>query len=82
MKVTVINNNGNIRVHRKGCRDVAKESRSAESTWTLEISEGREVGEVVVDDLNDSFGWSPEDEEPAPWVLDRDITILPCCNGH
>jgi len=79
MKVTILNNyrgSGNVRVHRSDCRDVAKERPQSDSVWQLETT--GDIAEAVVKDLNDSFGWTPDDDEPQPWHV-SDITVLPCC---
>jgi hypothetical protein len=81
MRVYVINNyqgSGNVRVHREGCRDIAKEIPRSDNHWKLDVPAGESVADAVADDLCESFGWSPDSEEPKPWNA-SDITVLPCC---
>lgn len=81
MKVQVVNHTRrDIQVHKVGCADIAREQKKGmvNSTWVIEVPEGKTITQAVVDDLNAGFGWTPEDEEPAPWS-DSNVDCLPCC---
>ncbi len=81
MKVQVVNHmRRDIEVHKVGCADIAREQkrRQVNSTWVTEIPEGKTIVEAVVAELNDDFGWSPDDGEPAPWAV-HNVRVLPCC---
>lgn len=68
-----------ILVHAPGCRDISKDLKRANSDWKVEVPEGKTIAQAVVDDLNESFGWTPEDDEPAPWK-EHNVTLLPCAH--
>lgn len=81
MKVQVVNHmTRDIEVHKVGCADIAREQkrRQINSTWVEDVPEGKTIVEAVVDALNESFGWSPDDGEPAPWRA-KHVRCLPCC---
>lgn len=81
MKVQVVNHmTRDIEVHKVGCADIAREQkrRQVNSTWVQDVPEGKTIVQAVVDELNESFGWTPADEEPAPWA-EHNVRLLPCC---
>lgn len=69
-------------VHKPGCADIARDEkkRLVNSRWVIEIADGADVADAAIKDLNDGFGWSPDDDEPPPWSTD-DVRILPCTKG-
>lgn len=78
MKVHVINSmSGMIRVHKIGCKDIVKDTRRANSEWTQDVPDGETIGEAVVRELNESFGWQEGSTDPQPFH-EYDIEILPC----
>lgn len=81
MKVHVISRTttGVIEVHRVGCADVAKTLRRNQdsSNWFEDVPEGHTAMEAVLSALNDSFGWTPQDDEPPPWD-EASIHVFPC----
>jgi len=81
--VTVLNHmRDGITVHRVGCGDIARarKLRLLNSEFPVEVPAGMDVATAVVAELNDDFGWSPDDGEPAPWSVSS-VRILPCVKG-
>lgn len=80
MKVHVINHMRlGVQVHRVGCADIARviAKRQTNSDYLVDVPAGMTPLDAVVADLNDSFAWSPDSGEPAPWSAAH-VTLLPC----
>lgn len=81
MKVHVINHTRKgIVIHKFGCADVEKDIRrryEINSDWPIDVPANVDAATAVVADLNDGFGWTPDDDEPAPWSV-GDVRVMPC----
>jgi hypothetical protein len=77
-RVHVVNHmRKDIIVHKEGCKDIEKDMRLSNTHWLQDVPAGRDVASVVVDELNESFGWKSGDTEPQPWHK-HNITLMPC----
>jgi hypothetical protein len=67
-----------FRVHRTGCRDIARDQASAQSSWTFGEDADTDVRAALREDFKDTYPEHADD----PAELDGDIAacdILPCC---
>lgn len=87
MKVQVVNHTQrDIEVHKVGCADIEREQKRmrVNSTWTVEVPEGKTIAEAVAYEIACDFGHVDQDgnltEDGYPWPPDS-IRVLPCCKA-
>lgn len=69
---------GDVELHKLGCSHVTRtQKHNGGGAMDFEAEDVSAAIQFVVDDLNDSFGWSPGCGEPQPWSASC-IEVLPC----